>query len=152
MFENPRRGRQARNFTTNVPKILDLKSSSKQIFSENWRWVPVSNIVLEFYNLAARLFNFLNMMETNGEDFGGKGKYKRAKKKWREEKSVLTFLWPHNLPLGPRGWIFHYPWWQSYNPSLPSPSLLRSSLAPVFSLDCLDNGWRRAIENCCWPS
>ena len=30
--ENPRRGRQARNFTTNVPKILDLKSSSEQIF------------------------------------------------------------------------------------------------------------------------
>ena len=34
MFENSRRGRQARNFTTNVPKILDLKSSSEQIFSE----------------------------------------------------------------------------------------------------------------------
>ena len=34
MFENPRRGRQARNFRTNVPKILDLKSSSKQIFSK----------------------------------------------------------------------------------------------------------------------
>ena len=33
MFENPRRGRQARNFTTNVPKILDLKSSPEQIFS-----------------------------------------------------------------------------------------------------------------------
>ena len=33
MFENPRRGRQARNFTTNVPKLLDLKSSSEQIFS-----------------------------------------------------------------------------------------------------------------------
>ena len=30
MFENPRRGRQARNFTTNVPKIL-----------ENCRWVPL---------------------------------------------------------------------------------------------------------------
>ena len=40
MFENPRRGRQARNFTTNVPKILDLKWSSEQIFSENLRWVP----------------------------------------------------------------------------------------------------------------
>ena len=26
MFENPRRGRQTKNFTTNVPKILDLKS------------------------------------------------------------------------------------------------------------------------------
>ena len=32
MFENPRRGRQARNFAKNVPKILDLKSSSE-------RWV-----------------------------------------------------------------------------------------------------------------
>ena len=33
MFENPRSGRQTRNFTTNAPKILDLKSSSEQIFS-----------------------------------------------------------------------------------------------------------------------
>ena len=41
MFENPRRGRQARNFTKNVPKILDIKSSSQQIFSENCRWVPL---------------------------------------------------------------------------------------------------------------
>ena len=32
MFENPRRGRQARNFTTNFSKILVLKSSSEQIF------------------------------------------------------------------------------------------------------------------------
>ena len=32
MFENPRRDRQARNFTTNVPKILEVKSSSEQIF------------------------------------------------------------------------------------------------------------------------
>ena len=43
MFENPSIGRQARNFTKNVPKILDLKSSSEQIFSENWRWVPLSD-------------------------------------------------------------------------------------------------------------
>ena len=41
MFENPRGGRQARNFTTNVPKMLDLKSSSEQIFSENCRWMPL---------------------------------------------------------------------------------------------------------------
>ena len=33
MFDNPRRDRQARNFTTNVPKILVLKWSSEQIFS-----------------------------------------------------------------------------------------------------------------------
>ena len=31
MFENPRRGRQARNFSENDPKILVLKSSSEQI-------------------------------------------------------------------------------------------------------------------------
>ena len=43
-LENPRRGRQARNFTTNVPKILDLKSSSEQIFSKNRRWVPLSRV------------------------------------------------------------------------------------------------------------
>ena len=46
MFENPRRGRQAGNFTTNIPKIVDLKSSSGRtdIFREltlgapaNWK-------------------------------------------------------------------------------------------------------------------
>ena len=30
-FENPRRGRQERNFSVNDPKILELKSSSGQI-------------------------------------------------------------------------------------------------------------------------
>ena len=30
-FENPRRGRQARNLSENDPKILGLKSSSEQI-------------------------------------------------------------------------------------------------------------------------
>ena len=43
--ENPRRGGQARNLTTNVPKILDLKSSSEQIFYENCRWVPLNREV-----------------------------------------------------------------------------------------------------------
>ena len=48
MFENPRRDRQARNLTTHVPKILDLRSSSEQIFSENWRWVPLIPILLQY--------------------------------------------------------------------------------------------------------
>ena len=51
MFENPRRGRQTRNFTTNVQKILDLKSPSEQIFSENCLWVPLLRINLQI-NLA----------------------------------------------------------------------------------------------------
>ena len=41
MFENPRRGKQA--------KILDLKSSSEQVFSENGRWVPLAGISLPFF-------------------------------------------------------------------------------------------------------
>ena len=45
MFENPRRGRQARNFTTNAPKILDLKLSSEQIFS---RKLPLGAPELRF--------------------------------------------------------------------------------------------------------
>ena len=59
MFENPRRGRQARNFTTNVPKILDLKSSSEQIFSENCRWVPLVIVVSGRHDLPfdARAFS-----------------------------------------------------------------------------------------------
>ena len=46
MFENPRTGRQTRNFTTNVPKFPDLKSSFEQIFSENWRWVSLWDVLL----------------------------------------------------------------------------------------------------------
>ena len=49
MFENPRRGRQARNFGKNVPKILDLKSSFEQIFSENCRWVPLMEVISRLY-------------------------------------------------------------------------------------------------------
>ena len=56
MFENPRRGRQARNFTTNIPKILDLKSSSEQIFSKNCRWVPLSKQCIDnVFILIARI-------------------------------------------------------------------------------------------------
>ena len=51
MFENPRRVRQARNFTTNVPKILDLKSSSEQVFS---RKLPLG--APELYAESARNF------------------------------------------------------------------------------------------------
>ena len=55
MFENRRRGRQARNFTTNVPKVLDLNSSSEQIFSENCRWVPLILILYRKHELLRHL-------------------------------------------------------------------------------------------------
>ena len=47
IFENPRRG-TARNFTTNVPKILDLKSSSEQVLSKNCRWVPLPKMFVPY--------------------------------------------------------------------------------------------------------
>ena len=47
-FENPRRDGQGRNLTTNVPKILDLKSSSEQIFSKNCRSVPLFSVASLF--------------------------------------------------------------------------------------------------------
>ena len=62
-FENPRRGGQARNLTTNVPKIVDLKSSSEQIFYENCRWVPL--IIDDFYHMGCLPLSF---HQTPGED------------------------------------------------------------------------------------
>ena len=59
-FENPRRDRQARNLTTNVPKILDLKSSSEQIFSKNRRWVP-----LQSYLKISYVFQKLNFISVH---------------------------------------------------------------------------------------
>ena len=56
MFENPRRGRQARNFTTNVSKILDLKSSSEQIFFRKLSLgAPVGLILLARVKLEKEL-------------------------------------------------------------------------------------------------
>ena len=44
MFENPWRVRQARNFTTNAPKILDLNRLPNRYFPENCRWVPLQRL------------------------------------------------------------------------------------------------------------
>ena len=63
MFENPRRGREAKNFTTNVSKILDLISSSEQIFSEHCRWVPLSQ---PSFTLEKLLFGLTLPVEMSG--------------------------------------------------------------------------------------
>ena len=47
MFENPRRSRQARNFTENDPKILDLKSSSEQIIFRKLSLGAPEHVVIE---------------------------------------------------------------------------------------------------------
>ena len=69
MFENPRRGRQARNFTTNVPKILDLKSPSEQIFLEHWHWVPLITSTLSLKNVLPFLNGFGIRLNGSGYPF-----------------------------------------------------------------------------------
>ena len=69
MFENPRRGRQARNFTTNALKILDLKSSPEQIFLENWRWVPLITSTLCLKNVLLFLNGFGIRLNGSGYPF-----------------------------------------------------------------------------------
>ena len=60
MFENPRSGRQARNFTTNAPKILDLKSSSEQIFS---RKLPLGAPALWYAMVFSAVANSLSIFQ-----------------------------------------------------------------------------------------
>ena len=72
MFENPRRGRQTRNFTINVLKILDFKSSSEQIFSENCRRVPLSNVPLSFPNVDPSIFWSTEMTANPNQRWEGK--------------------------------------------------------------------------------
>ena len=64
MFENPRRGRQARNFTTNAPKILDLKSSSEQIFSRKLPLGAPDSKDPEFWKHWPFTLRFLNTAST----------------------------------------------------------------------------------------
>ena len=59
MFENPRRGRQAKNFTTNVPKILVLNSSSEQIFS---RKLPLGAPVQYLILFLQSLWHFISLV------------------------------------------------------------------------------------------
>ena len=79
MFENPRRGRQARNFTENDPKILDLKSSSEQIIfrklslgAPDWWACKLTSVnSVESLKLQVRVvsasFKLYNMLKTQRE-------------------------------------------------------------------------------------
>ena len=99
----PRRSRQARNFTTNFPKILDLKSSSEQIFSENWRWVPLnfsgpeSCLMFAVFAFKIKVSKTLKMIQWN---------YQLTKQDWPVDGlgTVLLFnrFWFQHLPLDPK--------------------------------------------------
>ena len=59
MFENPRRGRQARSFTTNAPKILVLKSSSEQKFSRKLPLGAPEVMISEMKSLSSVVVSLL---------------------------------------------------------------------------------------------
>ena len=129
MFENPRRGRQARNFTTNVPKILDPKSSPQQIFSEYCRWVPLRarGCSLEKHN--SKPLKETNLVAAPGQhdhDFGkrSRGKYLDSKS---QEKTPGTYkLLIHKIK----------------NLDLTCPTKLRlhtSAKVPEYFIHCIAN-------------
>ena len=107
MFENPRRGRQARNFTTNVAKILDLKSSSAQIFLENWCWVPLitgtlflKNVLLFLNGFGIRLNGLGYPFQKNCHPFERLGLcvWKKLSSVWtawaiRSPKKLMSSVW-----------------------------------------------------------
>ena len=91
MFENPRRGRQARNFTTNVPKILDLKSSSEQIFLENWHWVPLITSTLCVKNILPFLNGF--GIHLNGSGYPFKKNFQPFERLGLSVRKKLSSVW-----------------------------------------------------------
>ena len=91
MFENPRRGRQARNFTTNVPKILDLKSSSEQIFLENWHWVPLITSTLCVKNILPFLNGF--GIRLNGLGYPFKKNFQPFERLGLSVRKKLSSVW-----------------------------------------------------------
>ena len=67
-LENPRGGRQARNLTTNVPKILDLKSSSEQICFKNCRW-PLTYLDFQSFESFSTQKHPLSLLSQNSFTF-----------------------------------------------------------------------------------
>ena len=83
MFKNPRRGRQARNSTTNVQKILDRQSSSEQIFSETFCWVPL---------IVAHLCLNSPMRQTNWNDSTWLSDHISVPKQIQQQTDQLLFV------------------------------------------------------------
>ena len=63
MFEDPRKGRQARNFTKNVPKILDFKSPSRRTDILQKLTLGAPDLLRREYNTQARRFFWRNFID-----------------------------------------------------------------------------------------
>ena len=87
MFENPRGGRQARNFTTNVSKILDLKSSSEQIFFRKLSLGAPVPYRMMTWEIIARS-SMLLLIVTPVEDVSGRLRHTGT----HDKQSKLSFI------------------------------------------------------------
>ena len=135
MFENPRRGRQARNFATNVPKILDLKYSSEKILSENWRWVPLHLLLhfsrplqehptVERFQIRQRCLRWALTRK-------GGGRYMFP---WSHNAFLCYLLFPINKTNCSLKWFkLRFPWSQKL-------------FAGIVSHICLLDSWKTAFE------
>ena len=111
MFENPRRGRAAKNFTTNIPKILDLKSSSDQIFFRKLSLGAPDLCRIFFYLFTPPRFGALNR---ESESSGSEQIYRKlfprgphsSKNNFFEIKIYLSAKWA-SLP-GVRSSCIHF--------------------------------------------
>ena len=89
MFQNPTTGREARNSITKVPKILDLKSSSLQIyFFQNWRWVPCYKETKIIASLYLTKFDIKHKLQQNNSQ-GYWNEFREVK----TEKGNITVTW-----------------------------------------------------------
>ena len=133
MFENPRNGRQARNFTTNVPKILDLKSSSDQIFSENCRWVPLI-YMLEIRGTSTRSSSiFFHPLDPWRQSLSKTGAFVHLSKLWQVNGAIRQLKKETRPEIVYSRFSTHFDIWQldaelgTLSDSLPPPSGTRSS-------------------------
>ena len=69
MFENPRRGRQARNFTKNVPKIVDLSPRKPPNILDEW-------------DGYSKIFKFPKLQKFLGNIFALSNSYFTEKSRW----------------------------------------------------------------------
>ena len=65
MFEKSLDRQESRKFITKIPKILDLKSSSEQVFSKNWCLGAKKTELTEHYMPAKPFLVFIFLVKQN---------------------------------------------------------------------------------------
>ena len=152
-------GRQARNFRTNVPKSLDLRSSSEQIFSENSRWVPL----VVNHSIGYTSFYMLLSLSNNPNWDNGNFLLLPLTMPLSSNCRYLPSLHCRDTLGSNDGSTRHVPWCKKENNAKPSQGitihmLLPSSfyelkkVADIRLTDCLNDGFVASVHSLCQQS